>query len=134
MLEQFLRFFDFEQILPRNEIDEDWREHLGCGRRSALSGVKARKTKRAAQLDSLRLLPSSDFRGFIEGIFDVGNIRVARHNKNSPRTRCSSASSQCWPVCSAHPINSPKISSPVSSFPASAFAMATCIPQNGSQR
>ena len=28
VLEQFLRFFDFGEILPRIEIDEHWREHL----------------------------------------------------------------------------------------------------------
>jgi hypothetical protein len=28
MPEQLLRFFDFGEILPRIEIDEDWREHL----------------------------------------------------------------------------------------------------------
>ena len=49
MLEQFLRFFDFDEILPRSEIDEDWREHLGYGRCSIISDVEARKSKRAAQ-------------------------------------------------------------------------------------
>ena len=75
MLEQFLRFFDFGEILPRSEIDEDWREHLGYGRCSVISDVKARKSKRAAQLESLRLLASSDLQGSIEGIFGGGNIR-----------------------------------------------------------
>jgi hypothetical protein len=74
-LEQLLRFFDFGEILPRIEIDEDWREHLGYGRRSAICDVKARKSKCAAQLESLRLLASSDFQGSIEGIFGGGNVR-----------------------------------------------------------
>src|SRR6266446_5259142 len=75
MPEQLLRFLDFGEILPRIEIDEDWREHLGYGRRSAVCDIKARKSKCAAQLESLRLLASSDFQGSIEGIFGGGNIR-----------------------------------------------------------
>jgi hypothetical protein len=75
MLEQLLRFFDFGEILRRIEIDEGWRQHLGCGRRSAICDVKARKSKRAAQLESLRLLASSDFQGSIEGSFGGGNVR-----------------------------------------------------------
>src|SRR5947207_10297531 len=100
MLEQLRRFFDFGEILPRIEIDEGWREHLGYGRRSAICDVKARKSKCAAQLESLRLLASSDFQGSSEGIFGGGNARRVLRKKSSPRTRCSSASSQCWPVCS----------------------------------
>lgn len=82
MLEQLLGFFDLREILPRIEIDEDWREHLGYGRRSAIYDVKARKSKCAAQLESLRLLASSDFQGSIEGIFGGGNVRrVATQQK-----------------------------------------------------
>ena len=73
--EQLLRFFDFGKILPRIEIDEGWREHLGYGRCSASCDVKARKSKRAAQLESLRLLASSDLQGSIEGSFGGGNVR-----------------------------------------------------------
>ena len=69
------RFFDFGEILPRIEIDEDWREHLGYRRRSAICNVEARKSKCAAQLESLRLLASSDFQGSVEGIFGGGNVR-----------------------------------------------------------
>ena len=75
MLEQFLRFFDFGEISPRSEIDENWREHFGYGRCSVISDVKARQSKRAAQLESLRLLASSDSQGSIESIFGGGNIR-----------------------------------------------------------
>ena len=75
LLEQLLRFFDFGKILPRIEIDEGWREHLGYGRRSASCDVKARKSKRAAQLESLCLLASSDLQGSIEGSFGGGNVR-----------------------------------------------------------
>ena len=75
MLEQLLGFFDLGEILARIEIDEDWREHLGYGRRSAISDVKARKSQCAAQLESLRLLASSDFQRSIEGILGGGNVR-----------------------------------------------------------
>src|SRR6476646_3905641 len=75
MLEQFLRFFDFGEISPRIEIDEHWREHLGYGRHSVISDVKARKSKCAAQLESLRLLALSDFQRSIKGIFGGGNVR-----------------------------------------------------------
>jgi hypothetical protein len=75
MLEQSLRFFDFEEILPRSEIDADWLEHLGYGRCSVISDVKARKSKRAAQFESLRLLASSDLQGSLEGVFGGANIR-----------------------------------------------------------
>ena len=135
MLEQLLRFFDFGEILPRIEIDEDWREHLGYGRRSAISDVKARKSKCAAQLESLRLLASGDFQGFIEGIFGGGNVRgvtdATRTHHGHDTVRHPANAGRFVPPST---INSLKISSPVSSCPASAFATATCIPQNGSQR
>ena len=68
LVEQLFRFFDFGEILPRIEIDEDWREHLGYPR-SAICAVKTRKSKCAAQLESLRPLASGDFQGSVEGIF-----------------------------------------------------------------
>jgi hypothetical protein len=61
ILEQLFRFFDFGEILPRIEIDEDWREHLGYRLPSTICAVKTRKSKCAAQLESLRLLASRDF-------------------------------------------------------------------------
>jgi hypothetical protein len=132
--EQLLRFFDFGEILPRIEIDEDWREHLWDGRRSTILDAETRKSKRAAQFESLRLLASGDFKGPIEASSASDAFGGSRRNKSSPWTRCSSASSQCWPDCSVQTINSRKIFNPVSSCPAAAFARATCIPQNGSQR
>lgn len=73
--EQPFRFFDFGEILPRSEIDEDRREHLGYRPRSATCAVKARKSKCAAQLESFCLLASGDFQGPIEGIFGTGDVR-----------------------------------------------------------
>jgi hypothetical protein len=56
--EQPFRFFDFGEILPRGEIDEDRREHLGYRPCSATCAIKARKSKCAAQLESFCLLAS----------------------------------------------------------------------------
>ena len=75
VLEQLLRFFNFGEISPRFKIDEDWREHLGYGRHSVISDVKARKSKCAAQLERFRLLALSDFQRSIKGIFGGGNVR-----------------------------------------------------------
>ena len=75
MLDELFRFFDFGEILPRIEIDEDWREHLGYRRRSAVSDVEACQSQCAAQLESLRLLASGDFQGSMEGIFGGGDVR-----------------------------------------------------------
>ena len=36
MPEQFLRLFDFGEVLPRIKIDQGSREHVGYGRRSAI--------------------------------------------------------------------------------------------------
>src|SRR6267142_3901244 len=75
VLEQFFRFFDFREILSSIEIREDRREHPGYRLRSVICDVKARKSKRAAQLESLRLLASGNFQGSIEGIFSDENVR-----------------------------------------------------------
>ena len=75
MLEQPFRLVDFREILSPNEIDEDWRQHLGHRLRSAACDVQPRKSKCAAQLESLRLLASGDFQGSVEGIFGSRNVR-----------------------------------------------------------
>ena len=74
LFEQLLRFLNFGQILPRIEIDENWRQQLRYLRRSTVCDVEARKSKRAAQLKSLRLLASSDLQRSIECIFGGANI------------------------------------------------------------
>jgi len=74
LFEQLLRFLNFGQILPRIEIDENWREQLRYLRRSTVCDVEARKSKRAAQLKRLRLLASSDLQRSIECIFGGANI------------------------------------------------------------
>ena len=55
-------------------MDEDWCEHLGYGRRSTILDAKTRKSKCAAQFESLRLLASGNFQGFIEGLFGGANV------------------------------------------------------------
>lgn len=73
-LEQFLRFRNFGKVLPRIEIDENWREQFGYLLRSAVCDVEARKSKRGAQLEGLRLLASSDLQRSIECIFGGANV------------------------------------------------------------
>src|SRR6516164_5294785 len=84
MLEQLFRFFDFGEILPRVELDEDWRQHLRYRPRSAISAVQARKSKCAAQLESLRALVSCDFQAPLEGIFSSRKVRRVTTQQKFP--------------------------------------------------
>ena len=76
LLEQLFRFFHFGKISLRIEFSEDGGKHLRYRARSVFCLVQARKSKGAAQLESLRLLASCDFQRPIEGIFGTGSIRV----------------------------------------------------------
>ena len=61
-------------------------------------------------------------------------MRSRRSEQQFAPNTMQSASSQCLPHCSVIAINPRKTSSAVSVCLDAAFATATCIPQNGSQR
>src|SRR5438034_8941593 len=74
-LEQGFRLFDFGQISLRVEINKNWCEHLGYCLGSPICTIEARKSKGAAQFESLRLLGAGDFQGGAESVFGHGNAR-----------------------------------------------------------
>lgn len=82
LLEQLFRFCDFGKISLHIEFGEHRNEQFGCRARSTIPLVQTRKSKGAAQLESLRLLASCDVQRSREGILGTGIVgRVTAQQK-----------------------------------------------------
>ena len=95
---------------------------------------KVRKSKRAAQFESFRPLASCDLEGSIKGTFGRRNVRrIAAQQKLTPNTMQFGIEPMLAGLFRPGDQLAQNFQ-PGVSCPAAAFATATCIPQNGSQR